>query len=137
MRSDFSLNPFFVDSEISKFRKFDSRKIGFNDRYIHPKEQRAGGGAARLFFFFFPLFSRPPCERNWPPCKVVFFGLATNALNVRNNNNNNILFVSFLYGEYGLRFPAGWWLPVLTISLCEDSFIIEISRSLSNLAKWK
>ena len=22
------------------------------------------------------------------PCKVVFFGLATNALNVRNNNNN-------------------------------------------------
>ena len=35
----------------------------------------------------------PPCsadhERDWPPCKVVFFGLATNALNVRNNNNNN------------------------------------------------
>ena len=28
-------------------------------------------------------------ERDWPPCKVVFFGLATNALNVRNNNNNN------------------------------------------------
>ena len=26
-------------------------------------------------------------ERDWPPCKVVFFGLATNALNVRNNNN--------------------------------------------------
>ena len=32
-----------------------------------------------------------PCsadhERDWPPCKVVFFGLATNTLNVRNNNN--------------------------------------------------
>ena len=28
-------------------------------------------------------------ERDWPPCKVVFFGLATNALNVRNNNNNS------------------------------------------------
>ena len=30
-----------------------------------------------------------PCsadhERDWPPCKVVFFGLATNTLNVRNN----------------------------------------------------
>ena len=26
---------------------------------------------------------------DWPPCNVVFFGLATNALNVRNNNNNN------------------------------------------------
>ena len=43
--------------------------------------------AARLFFFF-------PCsadhERDWlSSCKVVFFGLATNALNVRNNNNNN------------------------------------------------
>ena len=24
-------------------------------------------------------------------CKVVFFGLATNALNVRNNNNNSML----------------------------------------------
>ena len=45
----------------------------------------AGGGALPDFFFFFP-----PCsadhERDWPPCKkVVFFGLATNALNVRNN----------------------------------------------------
>ena len=28
-------------------------------------------------------------ERDWPPCKVVFFGLATNTLNVRNNNNSN------------------------------------------------
>ena len=25
-------------------------------------------------------------ERDWPPCKVDFLGLATNALNVRNNN---------------------------------------------------
>ena len=52
-------------------------------------EQRAGGGGAvRLFFLL--LFS--PCsadhEQDWPPCKVVVFGLATNALNVRNNNNN-------------------------------------------------
>ena len=46
-----------------------------------------GGGAARLFSFFFPCSADH--ERDWPPCKVVFFGLATNALNVRNNNNNN------------------------------------------------
>ena len=47
-----------------------------------------GGGAARLFFSsFFPCSADH--ERDWPPCKVVFFGLATNALNVRNNNNNN------------------------------------------------
>ena len=45
-----------------------------------------GGGAARLFLFFFPCSSDH--ERDWPPCKVVFFGLATNALNVRNNSNN-------------------------------------------------
>ena len=37
-------------------------------------------------FSFFPCSADH--ERDWPPCKVVFFGLATNALNVRNNNNN-------------------------------------------------
>ena len=49
-----------------------------------------GGGGMRCQTFSFSFF---PCsadhERDWPPCKVVFFGLATNALNVRNNNNNN------------------------------------------------
>ena len=57
-----------------------------------PNEQRAGGGGGggALPDFFFSFF---PCsadhERDWPPCKVVFFGLATNTLNVRNNNNKN------------------------------------------------
>ena len=43
----------------------------------------------------FLLFSFPCStdhERDWPPCKVVFFGLATSTLNVRNNNNNNNMF---------------------------------------------
>ena len=62
--------------------------------YIHtlfsPNEQRAGegGGRCQTFFFFFPCSADH--ERDWPPCKVVFFGLATNALNVRNDNNNII-----------------------------------------------
>ena len=46
------------------------------------------------FFIFFPCSADH--ERDWPPCKVVFFGLATNALNVRNNNfslNNNKIFL--------------------------------------------
>ena len=43
------------------------------------------GGALPVFFFFFPCAADH--ERDWLPCKVVFFGLATNALNVRNNNN--------------------------------------------------
>ena len=50
--------------------------------------RRGGGRTARLFLFlFFPCSADH--ERDWPPCKVVFFGLATNALNVRNNNENN------------------------------------------------
>ena len=49
-----------------------------------------GGGAARLFIlFFFPCSTDH--ERDWPPCEVVFFGLAVNTLNVRNNNNNNFI----------------------------------------------
>ena len=31
-----------------------------------------------------PKYCSGDHERDWPPCKVVFFGLATNALNVRN-----------------------------------------------------
>ena len=47
-----------------------------------------GGYAARRFCLFsFPCSADH--KQNWPPCKVVFFGLATNnTLNVRNNNNN-------------------------------------------------
>ena len=44
-----------------------------------------------LFLFFFPC-SADHDERDWPPCKVVFSGLATNALNVRNNVNINNYF---------------------------------------------
>ena len=58
--------------------------------FFSPNEQRARGGGALpdfFFFFFFPCSSDH--ERDWPPCRVDFFGLATNALNVRNNNNNN------------------------------------------------
>ena len=59
--------------------------------FFSERAARGGGGggrgcAARLFIFiFFPCSADH--ERDWPPCKVVFFGLATIALNVRNNNN--------------------------------------------------
>ena len=57
--------------------------------FLRTSSARGGGGgcAASFFFFFFPCSADH--ERDWPPCKVVFFGLATNALNVRNNNKNN------------------------------------------------
>ena len=58
--------------------------------FFSERAARGGGGGGALpdfFFFFFPCSADH--ERDWPPCKVVFFGLATNALNVRNNNNNN------------------------------------------------
>ena len=60
--------------------------------YFSPNEQCGGVGggyaARRFLLLFFPCSADH--ERDWPPCKVVFFGLATNTLNVRNNNNNNI-----------------------------------------------
>ena len=62
------------------------RVIFFFFFFFSPNEQHAGGGGALpdFFFFFFPCSADH--ERDWPRCKVVFFGLATNALNVRNNN---------------------------------------------------
>ncbi|CAN0337065.1 unnamed protein product, partial [Ascophyllum nodosum] len=50
--------------------------------------RRGRGRAARLSFSFFPCSADH--ERDWPQCKVVFFGLATNALNVRNNNKRGL-----------------------------------------------
>ena len=60
--------------------------------FFSPNEQRAGGGGRGVggllpdFFFLFLFPCSTDHERNWPPCEVVFFGLATNALNVGNNN---------------------------------------------------
>ena len=48
-----------------------------------------GGGCQTFFSSFFPLISRP--RAGFSPCKVVFFGLTTNALNVRNNNKDHII----------------------------------------------
>ena len=42
-----------------------------------------------FFFFFFSCSADH--EWDWPPCKVVFFGLATNALNVRNNKGLGVV----------------------------------------------
>ena len=54
--------------------------------FFFPPERAAwGGGLPDFFFSFFPCPTDH--ERDWPPCKVVFFGLANNTLNVRNNNN--------------------------------------------------
>ena len=50
-----------------------------------------GGGAASLFFFFPPVQQTTRSgigHRVIKYSEVVFFWLATNALNARNNNNN-------------------------------------------------
>ena len=44
-----------------------------------------GGGVLPDYEFFFFLCSADH-ERDWPSYKVVFSGLATNTLNVKNNN---------------------------------------------------
>ena len=64
------------------------RDFFFFSFFFSPNEQRTGGGGGRCQTFFNIIIF--PCsadhERDWPPCEAVFFGLATNALNVRNNN---------------------------------------------------
>ena len=47
-----------------------------------------GGGMLPDFFLLFSFPCSADHERDWPPCKVVFFGLGTNTLNVINSNNN-------------------------------------------------
>ena len=55
-------------------------------------EERGGYVTILFFFFFFPCSADH--ERDWPPRKVVFFVLATNTLNIKNNKNNIILMES-------------------------------------------
>ena len=92
-----------------------------------PNEQRAGGGrGGRCQIFSFSFF---PCsadhERDWPPCKVVFFGLATNALNVRNNNNNNTGFlIHLLSAVRALFFLARRIPPFLSLVDREVEFCV-------------
>ena len=57
--------------------------------YLFFSERAARGGGVLPDFYFYFFSCSADHERDWPPCKVGFFGLATNALNVRNNNNNN------------------------------------------------
>ena len=94
-----------------------------------PNEQRArggggGGGTLPAFFFFFVLCSADH-ERDWPPCKVVFYGSATNALNVRNNysvfvqypcmtNNDIIHYTSILV--YYLSKPLFLYVSMVLLS---------------------
>ena len=61
----------------------------FSSNEQHAGGGGGGGGALLDFLFFIFLSCLADHERDWSQCKVVFFGLATNALNVRNNNNNN------------------------------------------------
>ena len=71
---------------------YSSAQTYMTCRYVlRTSSARGGGGRCQTFYFlFFSLFSRPRAGLATGPCKVVFFGLATNALNVRNNNNNNL-----------------------------------------------
>ena len=63
------------------------------DIIFSERAARGGRGEGRLPDFFFSFFFSCSAnhERDWPPCKVVFFGLATNALNVRNSKQQQLL----------------------------------------------
>ena len=59
------------------------------------RERGGGGGVCChiLFSYSFPAVQQADHKRDWPPRKAVFFGLATNTPNVR-NNNNHIFFIT-------------------------------------------
>ena len=67
-------------------RHVDAPRDFFFFFFLRTSSARGGGGGALpdfFYFFFFPV-QQTTSERDWPPCKkVVFFGLATNALNKR------------------------------------------------------
>ena len=56
--------------------------------FLRTSSARGGGGGGEALTDFFVFFCFPCSadhERDWSQCKEVSFGLATNALNVRNN----------------------------------------------------
>ena len=81
-----------------------------------PNEQRArGGGGGAL----------PDHELDWPPCKVVFFGLATNALDVKNIKNNKTRGLSWIL----IGFPNGVCSigeKPTTITFCRFCFVFAL-----------
>ena len=91
--------------------------------FLQTSSARGGeGGRCQTFFFFFPCSADH--ERDWPPCKVVFFGLATIALNVRSNNNNSSMgnhtdFCIDLFA-FTTRSPA-WETAPISVSICSPS----------------
>ena len=74
----------------------------FFNFFLRTSSARGGGGALPDFFFLFLFPWSADHEWDWPPCEVVFFGLATNALNVRNNNNNNSCYMCDHTYKHGL-----------------------------------
>ena len=63
------------------------RRVIFYFYFLRTSSARGRALPDFFFFFFFPVLQQ--ITRGIGHCvnKVVFFGLATNALNVRNNNN--------------------------------------------------
>ena len=53
--------------------------------FFSERAARGGGAGGALpdFLFLFIFSCSSDHERDWPPCEAVFFGLATNALNVK------------------------------------------------------
>ena len=99
-----------VHKKNSPLSPLASEKLVSRDGFGRPIPRQP---TARLFLLFsFPCSADH--ERDWPPCKVFFFGLATNALNVRNNNNNNnnnALPCVMVYYVVSVLFLMFFWCP--------------------------
>ena len=78
-----------------------------------------------FYFYFFPCSADH--ERDWPPCKVVFFGLATNALNVRTTTT---VFLHLPSAVLALFFDARRVQPFLSLDDDREvKFCVTINRS--------
>ena len=78
----------------------------FSARITFRSQQRTPDFCFSLFFTCSADY-----ERDWPPYKVVFFGLATNALNVRNNQNPNLPVLNKQWQPALLLYVGGPFLP--------------------------
>ena len=78
------------------------RHVGASRDFHFIFSERAGwggrGGRCQPFYFLlFSLFSRPRAGLATVKGSFVFFGLATNTLNVRNNNNHQLVGQGFIF----------------------------------------
>ena len=112
-------------------RRLPRDKERIRERWVRFFRSLLNAKSHMPYFFLFFFSCSAHYERDWPPCKVVLFGLATNALNVRyNNNNNNMLDPCIPKGLLQQPVPSS-----LSIEPSEDDIATAI-KAMVDAKKW-